>query len=197
MSDLQQDTIFDINFNGKNASGGTASGSTGLNRPSISRGPLLPIFPGGLRTYGPRLKEISIDMTSLQATGLAAQTIQRYSRKFGMVVNIKTLATLLNVWFRNAAKFTEGTIETRKIPYARPGMALLYLPTYQGGKVDDPRDIGIYYIDNLNSEYVFGGISTTTFSVIRGTPLPSSVANLVTLLMDWEILPPDLNLFDF
>lgn len=194
VSDAQQYTCFDVNYNGKNASGGTASGSS--NRPSISSGPTLPIFPGGIRTYGPRLLETGVNASSVQWGGIALQSIQRFTRKLGPGANIRVLSTLLNVWFRNAAKFNEGTITTRGIPYARPGMVLLYLPTYKNSKVDDPRDIGIYYIDNTVNNYRIGSPDTTTFSVIRGTPIPNTIANLVTWLMDWEISPPGLNIFD-
>ncbi len=195
VSDAQQYTVFDVNMNGKNASAGSGSGS--MNRPSISSGPTLPIFPGGMRTYGPRLMETAVDASSLEFTGLAFQSIQRFTRKFQSGANIHSLTTLLNVWFRNASKFNEGTITTRAFPYARPGMVLLYLPSMRGGKVDDPRDIGVYYIDNVTYEYKLGDADTTSFTVARGTPLPNSIANLATLLMDWEILPPGLNLFDW
>lgn len=194
VSDQQQYTVFDVNMNGKNASGGTASGS--MNRPSISSGPTLPIFPGGIRTYGPRLLETAVDSSSMQWGGTVFQSIQRFNRKFTNGSNIHAVSTLLNTWFRNASKFNEGTIQTRGFPYARPGMVLLYMPIHKTGEMDDPRDIGMYYIDNVSNEYKLGGADTTTFTVIRGTPIPNTIANLVTLLMDWEILPPGLNLFD-
>lgn len=194
VSDMQQYTVFDVNMNGKNASNGTGNGS--MNRPSISSGPLLPFFPGGMRTYAPRLMETSVDASSVAWAGVVFQSIQRWTRKFAKGTNIHALSTLLNVWFRNAAKFNEGTIQTRSFPYARPGMVLLYLPTHKTGEMDDPRDIGVYYIDNVTSEYNLGKPDITTFTVIRGTPIPNTIANLVTLLMDWEILPPGLNLFD-
>ncbi len=193
VSSLQQYTLFNCNMHGKNASTGNSSGSD--NRPSIAGGPLLPIFPGGIRSYGHKLMEESFDCTSLAWGALVGQSIQRWSRKFTPGVNIRSMSTLLNLWFRNASKFNEGTIVTREIPYARPGMTLLYLPT-RDGKFDDPRDIGVYYIDNVSNQGSLGGSGTTQFSVIRGTPLPLSLGNLLTLLLDWEILPTGLNFFD-
>jgi hypothetical protein len=80
-------------------------------------------------------------------------------------------------------------------------MSLLYLPT-PAGKYDDPRDIGIYYIDNVSNSGSLGGSGTTQFSVIRGTPLPyapgsgASLGNLLALLLDWEVIPPGLNFLD-
>ena len=105
------------------------------------------------------------------------------------------MSTLLNEWYRNAAKFNEGTIETTAKPYARPGMALLYLPTTDG-RAEDFRDIGIYYIDNVNHTYNLGKADRTTFTVIRGTPLPMNGMNLATLLLDWELAPVGLHLAD-
>jgi hypothetical protein len=78
-------------------------------------------------------------------------------------------------------------------------MYLLYLPTFSGKKPDNLRDIGIYYIDSLNQHYnttdkdVTGA---TTFNVIRGVPLPTTLAQTALLLFDYEILPPVSGLWD-
>lgn len=194
VSDAQQYTVFDVNMNGRNASSGTANGS--MNRPSIASGPLIPFFPGGIRTYGVRLMETAVDATAFDWGGTVFQSIQRFARKMGSGANIHALSTVLNTWFRNAAKFNEGTIETRCMPYARPGMVLLYLPTAVGKEMEDPRDIGIYYIDNIEGHWSRNAVDTMSFSVIRGVPLPNTVANLATLLMEWEVLPPGLNIWD-
>jgi hypothetical protein len=193
VSRKQQFTLFNCNMSGKNASGGSGSGD--VNRPSIASGPFLPFFPGGIRSFGHKLFEKAFDSTSLAWGGLVGQSIQRWSRKFTPGINIRSLSTLLNYWFRNASKFREGTIVTREFPYARPGMVLLYLPT-PSGKIDDKRDLGIYYIDNVSSSNTIGKGGSTQFSVIRGTPMPQVLSNLLSLLMDWEIIPPGLNLFD-
>ncbi len=187
-----QYTVFNANYGGRSGSNGT----TIKNRPSIARGPLNPLFSGGLRTFGHREYEAQISATSLSWNGIVGQTVEELWRRRGPAVNVPVLSSLLNVWFRNAGKFREGTIVTRAIPYARPGMALLYLPPITGTKVDNPRDLGIYYIDNVQYDYNIGKADLTTFSVIRGTPLPMSVGALASLLMDWEILPPGLGLWD-
>lgn len=194
VSDMQQYTMFHTALNGKSASKGSAQGD--VSRPSIARGPSLPIFPGGVRTYGNRALYTSFSSTNLQFGANVSQSIERAWNHTVNTANVYSLSTLTNVWFRNASKFNEGTISTRGMPYARPGMVLLYLPSLRSKTVDDPRDIGVYYIDNHSYEYQIGKADRSTFSVIRGTPLPFSVSNLLALLLDWEILPPGLNLFD-
>lgn len=193
VSSKQQYSVFHASMWGKNAS--TGSGGGDVSRPSIASGPLLPTFPGGIRSYGNKLFEGTIDSTSLSWSGLIGQTLQRWTRKFQPGTNIYSISSLLNYWFRNAAKFREGTIVTREFPYARPGMSLLYLPT-RSGHVDDKRDIGVYYIDNVVNSGSIGAGGTTSFTVIRGTPIPYVLSNLMTLLLDWEIIPTGLNLFD-
>lgn len=98
------------------------------------------------------------------------------------------MSHLLNYWFRNAGKFNEGTIVVRGMPYARPGMYLLYLPT-RNDKVDNWRDIGVYYIESISDSYSIDGADTTTLNVIRGIPIPISGQNLLKILYDWEIMP--------
>lgn len=193
VSGKQQYTLFHANMTGRNASVGAANGDIG--RPSIASGPLLPMFPGGIRSWGHRIYEAGMNATSTAWAGLVGQSIQRFTRKFLPGTNIRSLSTLLNYWFRNAAKFREGTIVTRPIPYARPGMSLLYLPTLTG-HLDDPRDIGIYYIDNISTSGTIGAGGTTSFTVIRGTPIPNSLTNLLSLMLDWEIIPPGFNFTD-
>ncbi len=193
VSGKQQFTAFHCAMSGKNATGGSGSGD--VNRPSFSGGPFLPVFPGGLRSYGFKLMDKNIDGTSLAWGALIGQSIQRFTRKFKPGVNIKSLSSVMNYWFRNVSKFKEGTIVTKEIPYAKPGMALLYLPTLSG-RVDNKRDVGIYYIDNVSNSNTIGKGGTTQFSVIRGTPIPYTVENLLMLLLDWEIAPAGLNLYD-
>jgi len=198
VSDYNQSTLFEVRYRGKNASTDKVGGNY---PPSIATGPALPFFPGGIKTYGARTYAAAIDSTNLQWDGVVGQKIQRQLRAISTVddePNIPALTTLLNVWFRNAAKFKEGTIVTRGMPYARPGMALLYLPTFRGSKINDPRDIATYYIDNIIYNYQIGQNDTTTYSVIRGVPLPtkSTAANLALLLMDWEIQTPGENIID-
>lgn len=194
VSDMQQYTAFHTALGGKGASKGIASGN--VSRPSYARGPTIPIFPGGQKTFGNRTLFTSFDSTNIQWGTNAAQTIERSWNKSVNAANVHSLSTLTNLWFRNASKFNEGSIVTRGIPYARPGMVLLYLPSLRTTSIDDPRDIGIYYIDNHTYDYQLGKVNRSTFSVIRGTPLPFNVNNILTLMMDWEILPPGLNLID-
>jgi len=193
VSDAQQYTLYHVSYGSKSASGTPGQIQ---NRPSVSRGPLIPLFPGGVRTYGGIELNTSIDPTGLKWGGVVGQAIERINNYTGIPTNIPALSTLLNVWFRNAGKFNEGTIVTRAIPYARPGMVLLYLPSLSGSGVDNSRDIGLYYIDNIDYRYEIGKVDTTTFSVIRGVPIPMNASALAMLMMDWEVLPPGLNLTD-
>lgn len=192
-SDANQFTVFHANMSSK----GDGNMTSGTNRPSIANGPLLPLFPGGIKTFGWRSFEAPIPAYNLAWEGLIAQSISETSKRSGASpVNASAISQLLNYWFRNASKFIEGTITTRWMPYARPGMVLLYLPPLSGTDVEDPREIGIYYIDNLSHEYTIGKAPTTSFTVCRGTPLPMSMANLGILFMDWEIFPVGPNMFD-
>jgi hypothetical protein len=192
VSDLQQYTLFDVNMSGHSSAGSSA---TSQNRPSISGGPFFPIYPGGIRSYGNRYLSHNIDSTSLGSLSIVGQTIERWYKRL-MPGNIPALSTLLNEWFRNQAKFNEGTVVTRGMPYARPGMLFLYLSPQSGSKPDDPRDLGMYYIDNLSYTYTHGKTDETSYSLIRGTPLPTSLGDYLELLLDWELLPPGLNLWD-
>lgn len=194
-SDAQQYTGFQSNFTGKSAGNAAA---TAFNPPSVSSGPSAPIFPGGIDTYGYRLFTANINPTSVGSTAILGESIERLLRRSPAAspVNVLSMSTLLNVWFRNAANFNEGTITTRPIPYARPGMVFLYLPPVDGTEVENPRDIGVYYIDAISYNYEIGEAPTMTFSVIRGTPLPNVLSNIAQVLMFWEIIPPGLNVLD-
>lgn len=78
-------------------------------------------------------------------------------------------------------------------------MYCLYLPSLSGRKPENSRDIGIYYIDSLTHNYELSNEGTqalTTLNLIRGVPLPTSLAKAALLLFDYEILPPMSGLFD-
>lgn len=163
-----------------------------LNRPSIAYGPLLPTHPGGARTYGFRGYTASIKAWSAHLLGIGTELSQYYSAR----MMTGALSSLLNYWFRNASKFREGTIIlTPSKRYIRPGMVLMYVPTLDGD-VDDPKDICLYYVDNVNQEYMFGANDTTTLTVCRGMPIPLHSTDLVSLLAGWELFPPGLNITD-
>lgn len=190
----QQFTAFRVSYGGKKGS----NASKDFNKPSYATGPINPLASGGLKSFGGREYNTDINPVSLEYQGATSQFMEEFFSKFGGIGTPSALglSTLLNVWMRNASKFNEGSIKTRAIPYARPGMYMLYLPSQNGIRVDNPRDIGIYYIDNLSYDYGIGQGDTTTFSVIRGIPIPQSIASTVLQLLDWEILPPATNLYD-
>ena len=196
--DAQQFTIFSANMGGRQGS----TPSTTQNRPSVAKGPLNPCFPGGIKTFGQREFEAQIAANSISWKGIVGQSIERMARRRGAkedgtaTLHIPALSSLLNVWFRNASKFREGTMQVRGMPYARPGMYLLYLPSLSGTEVENPRDIGVYYIDNVQYEYSIGESDLTTFSLIRGTPAPVTPGMFAALLFDWEVLAPGLGLVD-
>jgi hypothetical protein len=135
--------------------------------------------------------------------GTASNYVERLAKnKLGFPLEIMSkpaMANLLAVWFRNQSRFREGSVTTRCIPYARAGMYCLYLPTISGKKVENLRDIGIYYIDSLSHNYAIMNNSvsfTTNLNLIRGVPLPLTVAQTALLLFDYEILPPESGLWD-
>ena len=110
------------------------------------------------------------------------------------VMSKPALSNLLTVWFRNQSRFREGEVTTRYIPYARPGMYCLYLPSLSGKKPENLRDIGIYYIDSLTHSYSLSNkdvVFNTKLNLIRGVPLPTTIAQSALLLFDYEILPPE------
>ncbi len=191
-SDSQQFTHFFANLGGRLGSAGNCSRMP----PSIAGGPKVPLYPGGVRTFGRRQFEATIPATSYLAEGLSGQSLEDTYRSYRLPINVPTLATMLNVWFRNASKFNEGTVKTRCMGYARPGMYLLYLPSLSGSRVECARDIGLYYIDNVTHSYELGKPDTSTFSLIRGVPIPMDMQGGMRLLFDWEIIPPMPALFD-
>lgn len=183
ISDRDQYTLFSVGFTGDVKDQYWA--------PSISRGPVNPFFSGGIKTYGARELATSLPFCNLRSGKISDVTAME--RMYKNKTLVSDLSTLLNIWFRNSGKFTEGSITTRSIPFARPGMCLLYLPSLSGSRVDCNRDIGIYYIDNISCDYAIGEKATTTMSLIRGTPLPLSSDNLMRYFFDWEMISPDRN----
>jgi len=166
-------------------------------RPSFAWGSMNPLSSGGMSSYGVRELFASLSSTTLSWEGLVGQMLEEVNMYCGAEkIHIPALSTMLNVWFRNHAKFSEGTIKTRAIPYAKPGMIMLYLTT-KDGRYDNMRDIGVYYIDNHTYNYQIGSADTSTFSLIRGVPIPISFASTARLFFDWEILPPTPNLTDW
>jgi hypothetical protein len=195
---INQNTVFHARYTNKGALGAADLADRGIK----STGPLNPFASGGIPTFGIREMFQTIDSTSLEGLGtaLSASTrIFKNLRSGSGVISKNALANLLAVWFRNQSRFREGTITVKGMPYARPGMFCLYLPSLSSKKVENLRDIGIYYIDSLNHEYSLSNndISyTTTLNVIRGTPLPTTVAQTALLLFDFEILPPQSGVTD-
>ena len=179
----QQYTVFTCNLTGGD-SAQPADRAVKFN-PSVSRGPFIPYFSGGVKTYGIREFRANLNLTRVKKQLNDVSTAATESEKQFL---IDIMSHLLNYWFRNAGKFNEGTIVVRGMPYARPGMYLLYLPT-RNNKVDNWRDIGVYYIESISDSYSIDGADTTTLNVIRGIPIPISGQNLLKILYDWEIMP--------
>jgi hypothetical protein len=195
---INQSTVFHARYTCK----GATQAPDLVDRGIKSAGPLNPFASGGIPTFGIREMFQTIDSTNLEGLGLVASIGSRIVKNFRSgsgIISKNALSNLLAVWFRNQSRFREGTITLKGIPYARPGMFCLYLPTLDGKKTENLRDIGIYYIDSLNHEYSLTNTDisyTTTLNVIRGTPLPTSVAQTALLLFDFEILPPQVGLVD-
>lgn len=187
-SDAQQYTLFFANL-------GSGAGNAGneRRRPSVAHGPLgkYGFMDGGIKTYGARSMKTNVSATSLDASGLTGKVLEKTQYN----TEIPALASLLNYWFRNASKFNEGTITTTRKSYARPGMLLLYLPSLHS-RVDDPRDLGIYYIDTVEGSGEIGKAGTTTFKVIRGIPIPTDVSGLLHYLVNWEMTQVGKGTFD-
>jgi len=157
-----------------------------------------PFASGGIKTFGIREMFQTIDTSALEGLGYVASSTARVQKNVysapGAVMTKGALSNMLAVWFRNQSRFKERTITTKGLPYARAGMYCLYLPTYSGKKAENLRDIGIYYIDSLSHNYSISNTDvqfTTTLNVIRGVPLPLSVAQTALLLFDFEVLPPE------
>ena len=194
-----QKTIFHARYGA-----GAASNAPDRNdKPIHSVGPLNPFASGGIKTFGNRDFFASIDCTHLQGLGTAASYVERIAKNlFGsqfQVMSKPALSNLLCTWFRNQSRFREGSVTTRYLPHARPGMYCLYLPALSGKKVEHVRDIGIYYIDSLSHDYSLEDKDlsfSTTLNLIRGVPLPTSIAQTALLLFDFEIFPPESGVFD-
>ena len=176
--------------------------ATEMDKPVNSYGPLNPFASGGMGTFGKIEMLQTINCIQMFDAGLAADQVARLIQNKLSIPGIPSkpaLAGLLAIWYRNQSRFREGTITTRILPQARAGMYLLYLPTWSGKKVENIRDIGIYYIDSLSHQMNVGNkdvSATTTFNVIRGLPLPATLAQSALLLFDFEILPPMSSLWD-
>ena len=186
---VNQKTVFHVHY---------GSGPQ-FERPIKSTGPLNPFASGGVPTFGVRDMFESFDAANYNTLGIAGQLGSKVLKDIVGPATTQTLANLLALWFRNQSRFREGTVTTKIIPYARAGMYCLYLPSLSGKKVENLRDIGLYYIDSLSHEYGLSDDSvefTTTLNLIRGTPIPASIAQTALLLFDWETLPPMSGLFD-
>jgi hypothetical protein len=190
-------------FHSRYGAGGAANASDLTDKPIHAVGPLNPFSSGGTSTFGNKDFFASINSTHLVNEGTASSYVERIIKNgFGSPLKMMSkpaLSNLLCTWFRNQSRFREGTITTRIIPYARPGMYCLYLPSLSGKKVENLRDIGIYYIDSVTHNYSLENNNitfNTNLNVIRGVPLPTSVAQTALLLFDFDVLPPESGLFD-
>jgi len=192
-----QKTVFHAEY----TSGGTTTGPNKASKPIISTGPKNPLASGGVKTFGIREMFQNMDMCSIEGLPKEDSQLARLGQKYGLsgkFISRNALNNLSAVWFRNQSRFREGKVVSRGIPHARPGMYCLYLPT-KNGYIENKRDIGIYYIDSLSHSYSLSDSDVsfdTTLNLIRGTPLPLTLAQTALLLFDWEILPPMSGLAD-
>jgi hypothetical protein len=191
---VNQKTIFHARY----GAGGAVNPPDLTDKSIKTVGPLNPLASGGLSTFGNKDFFSSINCTHLVNFGTGASYVERIAKNtVGLPTQIMSkpaLANLLATWFRNQSRFREGTVTTRLLPYARPGMYCLYLPALSGKKAENIRDIGIYYIDSLSHNYSLENTDvtfSTTLQLIRGTPLPTSVAQTALLLFDYDVLPPE------
>jgi len=197
---VNQKTIFQTGY----TNNGVVAAQDFNNRPVKSIGPLNPLASGGVATFGSREMFQNIDSTSLKGLGSSESYVERIAKNtFGLpfkMLSKPALNNLLAVWYRNQSRFREGTVTLKGMPYARVGMYCMYLPPiFANRKAENPRDIGLYYIDSLSHNYTLSedGINfTTTLNLIRGVPLPMSLMAAAILLFDFEILPPQTNLSD-
>lgn len=196
---VNQSTVFHTAYASKGVSNIPDTRDRGIK----SVGPLNPFASGGTPTFGIREMRQSIDSTSLTGLGIAFSYTERIAKNIasvpGLALSKNHFSNLLATWFRNQSRFREGSVTVKNIPYARPGMYCLYLPSLSGKKVENIRDIGIYYIDSLNHSYELDNedISfTTTLNLIRGVPLPTNAAQTALLLFDFEVVPPEAGLGD-
>lgn len=192
-----QSTVFHVSY-----ANGASSAPDLLDRGIKCNGPINPFASGGIPTFGVREMFQTIDATNLMGLGAGVSYTQRIAKNFGipsLTISKAALGNLLAVWFRNKSRMREGTVTCRCLPYARPGMYCLYLPTFSKGKYENLRDIGMYYIDSVNHSYSLSNTDlsfTTTLNLIRGVPLPATVAQTALLLFDYEILPPETGIAD-
>lgn len=196
---INQSTVFRTTFGNKGASNLPDTRDKGIK----SVGPLNPMASGGIPTFGIREMTQSIDCTSFIGLGGSLSYIERYVKNSlglpGLTPSKPLFSNLSATWFRNQSRFREGSVTSKMIPYARAGMYCLYLPSLSGKKVENLRDIGLYYIDSLNHSYSVENeamSATTTLNLIRGVPLPISVAQTALLLFDYEVLPPEAGIGD-
>lgn len=196
-----QATMFRATYSNQGASN---IGVSELDKPIVTVGPLNPFASGGVGTFGKKEMVESINCVQMFDAGtITDETVEILQAVAGVsgsgIISRPALSNLLAVWFRNQCRFREGSVVTRLLPYARPGMYCLYLPSMSGKKPENLRDIGIYYIDSLNHNYELqdnSATATTTLNLIRGVPLPTTVAQTALLLFDFEVLPPMSGLFD-
>jgi len=197
---INQSTVFRTKYTSKGMTAGIADAT---DRGIKSTGPVNPFASGGIKTFGIREMVELMDVTNLTSAGLTKSQIERILKnKMGIpgeALSKNQLSNLLAVWFRNQSRFREGPVTIKGMPWARAGMYCLYLPAISGKRVENLRDIGIYYIDSLNHNYAIENEDmgfTTTLNLIRGVPMPTSVAQTALLLFDFEILPPLSGLAD-
>jgi hypothetical protein len=194
-----QSTVFRSVYSNKGVSNVPDQRDKGIKSP----GPLNPFASGGIPTFGIREMFQSIDCTSLIGLGTTESYVERIGKTMlgipGKTLSKNHFSNLLATWFRNQSRFREGVVTIKGMPYARAGMYCLYLPSLSGKKVENLRDIGIYYIDSLSHDYSIDNENVsfnTNLNLIRGVPLPTSVAQTALLLFDFEIVPPEAGLGD-
>ena len=118
---------------------------------------LVPVFlPESIKRYGLRLRDMSTkfmylgggDVDSKQALDFLVRSIMAY-----------------DVWYQHAAWYRAGTISTRPIPAAEPGMIL---------DVEWPTTEESFYIESVNKSFTKSqngvGKLVTNFTVTRGQP---------------------------
>lgn len=196
---INQYTVFKTHYSSKTMGSNSSDQSV---RAIKSSGPLNPFASGGIPTFGIREMNADIDATSVIGNYDSSNYATRIAKTFGIpgkLIAQNTMAQLLCTWFRNQSRFREGSVTTRCMPYARPGMYCLYLPSISGKKPENLRDIGIYYIDSLSHSYGLENEDvswSTTLNLVRGVPLPATLAQTALLLFDFEILSPMTGMFD-
>lgn len=180
-----QYTVFNVDLSAKEG-----SGESSAFKPAVAGGPIFPIFPGGIRTFGSRTYKENMNITSLKFAGIFGEVLDRTFMGLGLPglqYPRVVLTDCLQHWHRNKMHFKEGTFTTRPIPYARPGMCLIYWPDLATGRIDDPREMGLYYIDSVKTEGEIGKGGSTTMSVIRGCPFPINFNNIMDFLFQWDL----------